>query len=448
MVCLIGIAFPVKVSRSQSAVYNIRALTLVDAPQTNAPGDADAKGFDIRWLEKLPDPPPWLFMYRLTNADVDDAGPDASLFKEPLAAPLERSPFGLTTSIDDKESTDLRTTLGKGERWHLLQFDGIATSRQLDARMTAFGQIPYIRNPSAGLALALDDSYQPALLGIAGEVVGFEVGAQYRSLGKRLDRVVSGAWAKKDQEGSEVWLARRFGLVRLRLSQSELSDNVDRNPVLPRTTKSETGVTAELAMPSWPVLSLSYSAGDSERGPLTADGRSGVPDRQAFESVSGSAYYPATGWDLTVSTAYMLSRSVVRRQDVTAGLYQDLVLSFRPGDSITVSPAISVGHEQYEGSGAQSDTGSTSLTVSYAPPASRWYAWTAMAYTAARSSDSAIDRGGVSVSGGLAWDLGRLLAGRSALSVEAGYDQYQDRGSPVSSSRGVFAFMLFKVTGF
>jgi hypothetical protein len=173
---------------------------------------------------------------------------------------------------------------------------------------------------------------RPVGSGAAGEAGGFEIGAQYRSLGKRLDRVVDGTAAKRDQEGSEMWLARRFGVVRLRVSQSELSDNVDRNPVLPRTTRSQTGFTAELAMEAWPMFSLGYSAGDAERTRLG--------------SLTGR---PGTG----------------------AGLYHDLVLGLRPSDSITVAPAVSFGQEHYQGSGTQWDTGSASVAVPLAPPAGR-----------------------------------------------------------------------------
>jgi hypothetical protein len=34
------------------------------------------------------------------------------------------------------------------------------------------------------------------------------------------------------------------------------------------------------------------------------------------------------------------------------------------------------------------------------------------------------------------------------LTHEGGYDRYQDRISSVNSSRGAFAFLLFKISGF
>jgi hypothetical protein len=202
-VCLIGIVFPVSASRSQSPTPSIRGLASV--PATNAFGQVDLKGFEARRLEKHPDPPLWLSMYRLTSPGVDDAatsiipseldGLDSGSLDDPSTGP-EWDPFTVRTSVEDKEAS------------------------------------------------MFEESCEPTLLGVAAESGGFEVGAQYTSLGKRLDRVVSGSRAQKDQEGSEVWLARRFGLVRLRVSQSELSDNVDRNPVLPRRPPRSAWVTS------------------------------------------------------------------------------------------------------------------------------------------------------------------------------------------------------------
>ena len=79
--------------------------------------------------------------------------------------------------------------------------------------------------------------------------------------------------SSKDREGTEVWLAQTLGLLRLKLSQSDLSDNVDRDPALPRTTKTQTAVSAQLTPRAWPIFGLTYATGDSERTWLTGEGR-------------------------------------------------------------------------------------------------------------------------------------------------------------------------------
>jgi hypothetical protein len=251
-VCLLGIVFPVSASRSQSPTPSIRGLASV--PATNAFGQVDLKGFEARWLEKHPDPPLWLSIYRLTSPGVDDAatsiipseldGLDSGSLDDSSTGP-EWDPFTVRTSVEDKEATGLKALSAKGERWHLLRFDSVAVSRPLDARLKAFGQIPMSPAPPR----PRPPCSMSRTSRVGAESGGFEVGAQYTSLGKRLDRVVSGSRARKDQEGSEVWLARRFGLVRLRVSQSELADNVDRNPVLPRRPPRSAWVTSATRVP-------------------------------------------------------------------------------------------------------------------------------------------------------------------------------------------------------
>ena len=54
----------------------------------------------------------------------------------------------------------------------------------------------------------------------------------------------------------------------------------------------------------------------------------------------------------------------------------------------------------------------------------------------------------MSVSGGLACGLGRILGGRASLSMEAGYDRYVDAVYPDASARGAFGLALLKVTSF
>ena len=54
----------------------------------------------------------------------------------------------------------------------------------------------------------------------------------------------------------------------------------------------------------------------------------------------------------------------------------------------------------------------------------------------------------MSVSGGLACGLGKILGGRRPVSVEAGYDRYDDGIYPDSSTRGAFGLVLLKVASF
>src|SRR5262249_4402418 len=146
----------------------------------------------------------------------------------------------------------------------------------------------------------------------------------YRSVGKRLERVVPGPSSQQDREGTEAWVAQRVGMLRLKVSQSELSDNVDRDPSLPRTTRDQTAVSAQITPRGWPIFGLTYATGDSEKSWLTAEGRTRSVDRQRFDSVAGSAYYGTSWFDLTGSSTYSFSQTPGRTDRDVTSLYQDL----------------------------------------------------------------------------------------------------------------------------
>jgi hypothetical protein len=355
----------------------------------------------------------------------------------------------LSASVTDKEPTDLRLLLADGERWRLVEFGAVASWRPLTARLAAFGQLPYIASDRTEHAAAFDISHEPASLGVKGEVEGFEAGVQYRSVGKRLERLIGAPAAFKDREGYELWVAQRLGLLKLRLSDSELTDNVDRSPALPRTTRDQTAVTAGVAVPEWPVFELTYASGDGSRVRLTPEGHEGVPDRFDFESVTGSASYQGgPGWDVRASGTFTQSRHAFRPQEETATTSQDLSLTLRLLDSITAVPSLSLGQERYTWSSVRSDTSAAGLTVSYAPPARGWTASTFASYAATRTSDRSIDARSVSVSAAVSCALGQWLPKRSSVSFEAGYDRYVDGVVPESSSRAISGFVLLRIAGF
>ena len=269
--------------------------------------------------ERPPDLPSWLIASRLGRPLDDTARDDAMmgaglsdlgavLLRDAPTSPISSDPLTLRSSGED--STDLRSLLGQGERWHLMSFGANANARPQEVKVTAYGAVAYLPSlsaprldgglgfgpataPGAAFGLGLDDPEEPVSLGFKGALggLGLEGGAEYRSVGKRLDRVVTGPASQKDREGTEVWVAQRLGLLRLKVSQSDLSDNVDRDPALPRTSRTQTAVSAQLAPRAWPIFGLTYATGSSERAWLTGEGGTRTIERQTFDSVAGSAYY-------------------------------------------------------------------------------------------------------------------------------------------------------------
>jgi hypothetical protein len=403
-------------------------------------------------VRSLVDAPPRVSSQRSTPEILVPNHFEALTAESPAPAPRDPNLPQLRTSLYDKEPKDLRLIVTDGERPRLIEFKAAVTAvtwHPLTAKLSAFGQLPYVSTNVPDGTGTFDGISEPAALGIKGEVEGFEAGVQYRSVGKRLERLVGGPSSLKDREGYELWAAQRLGLFKLRISDSELTDNVDRNPALPRVTRDQNAVTAGLAVPEWPVLELTYAAGDSTRLRLTPQGRDGERERYDFDSLTGSAYYyGGPWWEVAASSTVAQSRHEVRVHDETMTTSQDLSLTLRLLDSFTAVPAVSLSQEHYLQSAVRSDTGTAGLTLSYAPPRSGWSVSTYGGYTSTRTSDSSIDGRSVSLTGALTYALGQWLPKRSTVSVECGYDRYVDGVVPQSSSSAISGFVLLRIAGF
>lgn len=424
--------------------------------------------------ERPADLPSWLIASRL-GRPLDDARDDAMsgglsdlgavLLRDAPTTSIDPDPLTLRSSAEDQ--SDLRALMSRGERWHLMSFGAAAASRPQEVKVTAYGAVAYLpalsgsrpdgglgfgpaSAPGAAFGLGLDDPEEPVSLGFKGELggLGLSGGTEYRSVGKRLERVVIGPASQRDREGTEVWLAQRLGLLRLKVSQSDLSDNVDRDPSVARTNRTQTAVSAQLTPRDWPIFGLTYATGDAERTWLTGEGRARTVEHQTFDSVAGSAYYAGPGWNLSGTSTYGYSRDPGRTDRDMTSLYHDLSLTLRPVNTFTVVPSVSSGVDRYEWASTSYQSGSASLLLTYTPTASRWSLWTLGAYTTSQTTDRTVDGRSMSVTGGLVCGLGRILGGHASVSVQAGYDRYVDGVYPESSTRGAFGLVLLKVASF
>lgn len=431
---------------------------------------ADDSSVEPGVTERLPDLPSWLIASRLGRPLDDEDGTsgglrdlDAVLLRE---APTSIEPDPLTLRTSGEDASDLRAFLGRSERWHLMSFGANADSRPQEVKINAYGAVAYMPSlsltrpdgglgfgpvtaPGAPFGLGPDDPEEPVSLGFKSRLgtLGLEGGADYRSVGKRLERVVGGPASQRDREGTEVWVAQRVGTLRLKVAQSDLSDNVDRDPSLPRTRRNQTAVSALITPRAWPMLGITYGTGDSERVWL-GEGRPRTVERQRFDTVAGSVYYGTSWFDFTGSSTYGFSRTPGRTDRDVTSLYHDASLTVRPVKVFAVTPSVSNGVDRSEWGGTSYETGSLSLLLTYTPTASRWSLWTLGAYTTSEASDRTLDGRSMSVSAGLSYGLGAILGAPSSLSVQAGYDRYVDGIYPDSSTRGAFGLLLFKVAAF
>ena len=379
-------------------------------------------------------------------------GPDPRLLEEVFgrAVPAPPGPEAVTlrSSFGDTASEDLRTLLGRGERWHLVRFGASATAREIDGRLGAYGQFPYLVRDPAVVGPAFEETPHLASLGFNARLGGLEAGVDYRAQGKRLERVLQGPPQARDREGTELWVAQRVGALRLRLSQSELTDNVDQNLLLPRTTRSQTAATAEVTTPLGPVLGLTYATGDSERVWLAHPAGARAPERQSFQSLTGSVYQVGSWWSAAAASTYTEARDPGRDAADVVMTYSSVSASLRLTQTVALTSSIGAGRDRYLNAGDAWESGTGALTLSWSPTASRWYTWLSTTYSASRNDERTSDARGTSVNGGVSCSLGRALGGQGALALEVGYDRYMDAAVPRSTTQGAYGFVLFKITRF
>lgn len=385
---------------------------------------------------------------RVDFAPLHPAAPDPderdAVVPQPPPAAARRW-LSLTGSASPGSATDLATLLERGERWRLVRVGAVADARPLAARMSLFGEIPYLADETTIGVPGPGDTYELASVGVKAESRGFEAGAVYRSVEARPERFVRAA-SRPSRRGPEVWVAHRAGPVRLRVARSSLSDNVDHDPALPRRTERQTTVGAELAVARLPLVGLAYATGEIERDPRVPEDALDVPEREVYERVTGALSYGGRRWHVVASSSFAESQALDRRDGDAAMMSYSLSLSLRPLDAVTVAPAVSVARERW--STVRGDTAAAALGLAYAPPRSRWFASGTLSYTTTRTSDGADDTQSVGAVAGVGCRLGRRVGTFSMLWLETGYGQYTDLVAPAGSSTTVWGTLSLKLAAF
>jgi hypothetical protein len=374
----------------------------------------------------------------------DDLRQDDQSFR-PFAAPGESAP-----GLELKVLGDERELIRDGERWKSHQFVLLPSPALLDTTLLARGEVASVRSDRGGSAFLMDDQmYRLLSLGLEGEWNGFRYGAGYRSVGKKLEKLTRLPPTKRDEEGGEAWVERRAGPGRLRLSFSEFSDNVDRDPRRPRITRVQAGVTTALALASLPTFSLTYRQGSAEReeGGGASSTRS-APARSSLETVLGSIWYGDTTWDIALSSTYTVGTERLQPWRKTFTLSQDVSGSYRPTRTLTLASRVGRGEDWHDGAEARNQTTSAEVSVTCTPPFSVVHLTAVGSYMRTTSSAGFIDGTTTSASASVARSLRGRWWGSGTVAVDVGFSGYRDGVYPDASYREVFGLLHVKVASF
>jgi hypothetical protein len=301
------------------------------------------------------------------------------------------------------------------------QWSTVATSSLIDRLLTAEGELAYSSFNSQSvdsqdLGGLGDEQHRLFRFGAKGAWADFMYGTEYRSVGKDFINL-SGAQFAGDQEGSEVWLQRKWGLFTVKTSLSDLTSNVADDPALPQMTTFQGGANLSYARPSWPVFSIFYSKGSK----WSSNEPSGFhPQTGSIDSIGTSLYYQASKWDTTLSSSYSFS-------DMTS----------KPAGRYDLSP--------YE---VHITTPTLTLALNYRPTILPVHISTFGSYSHTEASDGYTNADFLNLSAAMVLNLGESRYGKNTLSLGTTLNRNLDNVNPEGSNQDLSVWMRLKVAAF
>ncbi len=263
----------------------------------------------------------------------------------------------------------------------------------------------------------------------------FNCGIEYRYVGKNLNdpkdykkktKTKTNADLESDQEGVEIWGAKKIGPIVLKSFFSRFYDNVDRDPKQTRMLTNEYGLEMKYKMDSLPIyFSLSHSRGKSES---TVESNSSEYQGKQKETYGGSLYYyGGKAFNMTASSSYSPSQDLVDPNKVTHSYWHEISVSISPVSNLSIRPTVSFGEYRYLWYGEQTENPSASLAVTYiclfnVVDLSLWGEYSRM-----RNTDGYQDAETLNTSVGISWDAKYLFLPKARFSLDLGYDQYDDK---------------------
>lgn len=278
---------------------------------------------------------------------------------------------------------------------------------------------------------------------LAGDIGSFGYGAEYRSVGQGFKRPPGVNW-RPDQEGAETWASQTLGPLRLKALFSNFSDNVEADPRRPRTARTLAGNALGIALPAGAVLSFSYQRGSSE----TAGGPNKQPPQESWIEDVGTSlyYYGGTKWGFTISSNYSPSTNKLDPSKKVASYYHELSGSYRPTESISITPSVSLSEQRYSFSGVRTVSSTGMLSLSYFPPSGNMSIMTYGFYSKSKDTEGWYDIQAVNLINSLVWPFGK--AKEKAISFDTVYLQYVDAVYRSNSYDEILCRVMFNVKSF
>jgi len=263
-------------------------------------------------------------------------------------------------------------------------------------------------------------------LGLTGATGSLQYGMRSRSAGQAF---LNGP----DQAMHEVWGEWKSGWTTLRSAIGEQWNNVAGDSTRARLEQTYQRVGLAWKRPTWPELTLTYARNSliSALEPLGV-----APQRNQNHTLESALAYSGTGWNARLALSYILGSDLLRGGAGTTVRMQSLTTSFRPSNTLTISPTLGYREEAQDWSGVRTHSPSVSIALQYSH--SQQLLISAMGnYAGTRSSDGLIDMEQVGGRGRLAWDFHRSQIWTTSISLEAGYHRMTNHARPPTSTEDI-----------
>jgi len=349
------------------------------------------------------------------------AGEVPPLFEASMASTFALAPQTTTRLRDLSPETDSPRVKGLLARMTWLKGQFVTETEIANS----YGGLDWLGNRMPG-DQRTDPSKQMVRLGIKGTTGALNYGFTYRNAGQAFLNV-------PDQSLREMWGEWKPGWLTFRSAVGQLWNNLAEDTARPRLVQTYGRMSVALQKPSWPELSLTYARNSFESmlEPLGI-----APQRTQSHTLEGAVAYQSLRWNVRVSSSYSLNSDLLRGGAESNVRMQLLTATFRPLNTLTISPMVGYREEIYDQSGVRIDGPSASLALHY-KQSHRLLISATGNYASSRSNDRQIDNENLSGKGVLAWDIRHSSKWSTLIAVEAGYTRVTNRVTPSADTEDI-----------
>lgn len=337
----------------------------------------------------------------LPLAQTDRIQPAQGSMSNTLSLDLGLQVINLKTSfIERKGNFDgLNEVLEKGLSRRYLNF--LATSSSSGGGLQSEAEFSYYSMfDSLNGQCGCGEEPRMLRLSLKDRWAGFNVGADYRSLGRGWV-FVTGQKVDEPRDEGQIWGEHSLGLFNLRGSIGE----------------------------SWERLSE-------------------INQFRLVKTAATTLNFNRPAWGGGWTSSFSLVRQGIDPTYDTTVFSQALTGSYRPINGLLLGSNFSFKQERNTSSGIRTGTPGTGLTFSYAPWPERVTLTGATSYTRSFSAGAANNAGTVDVMAGINWQLGRFFATEDVLSFNLKYNYAFGLISPSTSQQDFSGMLQLKIGGF